>query len=208
LNYQPMKFRKELISSLEKQHAAQFTGPLYTKESTSSYKQTTEFSPIQAFSYEREEEKHIDYLNDDEESINFQTDEIEAHQKSEGRPSTSNLKGQYVTVDLIGGGNMAQYLVEEGQVQQEIQKKKGYIWAFGKNGDGELGIANQKDSFLPKSIQLNVTAVKMISSGSHHSALVSKNGEIYVCGSQLHGKLGISNLSSMHLPKFMKVAKV
>ena len=36
-----------------------------------------------------------------------------------------------------------------------------------------------------------------ISSGSHHSAIVTKAGELFVCGSQLHGKLGIPSVNVM-----------
>jgi alpha-tubulin suppressor-like RCC1 family protein len=44
-----------------------------------------------------------------------------------------------------------------------------------------------------------------ISSGSHHSALVTKYGEIFVCGSSLHGKLGISDIDVTNLNKFIKI---
>ena len=37
-------------------------------------------------------------------------------------------------------------------IEAEIKKKKAYIWTFGKNGDGELGLASQKDTFLPRPI--------------------------------------------------------
>lgn len=69
------------------------------------------------------------------------------------------------------------------QIQQEIQKKKAFIWTFGKNTDGELGIGSLKDSFLPKAIASNIKTARYISSGSHHSAIVSKNGELFVSGS-------------------------
>jgi alpha-tubulin suppressor-like RCC1 family protein len=45
-----------------------------------------------------------------------------------------------------------------------------------------------------------------VSSGSHHSALVNQNGEVFVCGSQLHGKLGIPNVSVMNLLKWQQVS--
>jgi len=36
-------------------------------------------------------------------------------------------------------------------------------------------------------------AVKGVSSGSHHSVLVTKTGEVFSCGSFLHGKLGLAS---------------
>ncbi len=41
-----------------------------------------------------------------------------------------------------------------------------------------------------------------ISSGSHHTGIVTSNGELYMCGSALHGKLGIDNLKMMQITKF------
>jgi alpha-tubulin suppressor-like RCC1 family protein len=68
---------------------------------------------------------------------------------------------------------------------------------------------SQKDIFLPKPINQTLKGVsqtaKWISSGSHHSAIVTKAGELFVCGSQLHGKLGIPSLNVMHLTKFQQI---
>jgi alpha-tubulin suppressor-like RCC1 family protein len=41
-----------------------------------------------------------------------------------------------------------------------------------------------------------------ISSGSHHTGIVTKEGELFMSGSTLHGKLGISNLKMMQIMKF------
>ena len=50
---------------------------------------------------------------------------------------------------------------------------------------------------------LKTSAVaKWISSGSHHSGIVTKAGELYVSGSQLHGKLGIQTQNGMHVTRF------
>lgn len=59
----------------------------------------------------------------------------------------------------------------------------------------------------PKCIQAteDLSSAIHISSGSHHSALVTKGGELFVCGSALHGKLGIKNLSCSNVTKFTKV---
>ena len=37
-------------------------------------------------------------------------------------------------------------------ISQQIIDKKAFIWSFGKNKDGELGIGSQKDAFLPRPI--------------------------------------------------------
>mgnify|MGYP001065214376 CR=1 FL=1 len=60
----------------------------------------------------------------------------------------------------------------------------------------------------PKTIHLpdEYGSAQSISSGSHHSALVTKGGENYVCGSSLHGKLGMPALSVNNLSKFTRLS--
>jgi alpha-tubulin suppressor-like RCC1 family protein len=38
--------------------------------------------------------------------------------------------------------------------------------------------------------------MNMVTSGGQHSAAIDINGRLYVCGSYLHGKLGIDDLAS------------
>ena len=37
-------------------------------------------------------------------------------------------------------------------ISQQIIDKKAFVWAFGKNKDGEIGIGSQRDAFLPRPI--------------------------------------------------------
>ena len=39
-----------------------------------------------------------------------------------------------------------------GAIAQQIIDKKAFVWAFGKNKDGEIGIGSQRDAFLPRPI--------------------------------------------------------
>ena len=78
-------------------------------------------------------------------------------------------------------------------IAQKIVDKKAFIWAFGANKDGEIGIGSQRDQLQPRAIanHLEGGSARSISSGSHHTVAVSKSGDVYVCGSHLHGKLGL-----------------
>jgi len=90
-------------------------------------------------------------------------------------------------------------------IAQSIIDKKSFIWALGQNKDGELGIGSQRDALLPRPIASQLRdgqSARFISSGSHHTALVSKAGEVYVCGSHLHGKLGMASNGILNLTKF------
>ena len=83
------------------------------------------------------------------------------------------------------------------------------MWSFGKNKDGELGIGSQKDALLPRPIATVLKesqSAKCISGGNQHTALVSKSGDVYVCGSSLHGKLGLQSQGIIHLTKFNQIS--
>ena len=54
--------------------------------------------------------------------------------------------------------NRPQSVEDEGDmgdirtISQQIIDKKAFVWAFGKNKDGEIGIGSQRDAFLPRPI--------------------------------------------------------
>ena len=88
-------------------------------------------------------------------------------------------------------------------IAQKIVAKKAYIWAFGANKDGEIGVGSQRDQLQPRAIanHLEGGSARHIASGSHHTVVVSKSGDVYVCGSHLHGKLGLPSQGIIHLTK-------
>ena len=87
---------------------------------------------------------------------------------------------------------------------QIIEEKLAYVLAFGQNKDGELGLGNQQDAFLPEPIN-GFEPARSVSSGSHHSMMVSKSGKVFTCGSALHGKLGLQINEAGNLVKFTQV---
>ena len=88
-----------------------------------------------------------------------------------------------------------QQILESQQLEQHIRDKRAYVWCFGKNTNGELGLASTRDAFNPQCMNnrmlQNGQVPVQISSGSHHSALVTNTGELFITGSALHGKLGL-----------------
>lgn len=95
---------------------------------------------------------------------------------------------------------------ERQTMEKDIREKKAYIWCFGKNSNGELGVQTTKDVLLPKSLPPSIfktsQTAAFISSGSHHTGIVTNAGDLYMCGSSLHGKLGISSIRMMQITKF------
>lgn len=96
--------------------------------------------------------------------------------------------------------------IEMSKFEEEtvkIKREKSFLLCFGKNKNGELGIGSLKNLYEPLQIK-NTTLPVQISSGGHHSALINEKGELFLCGSQLHGKLSL-NTSQMNVTKWQKV---
>lgn len=56
----------------------------------------------------------------------------------------------------------------------QIQNKKAFVWAFGKNAEGELALGVYKDALLPRFVSgLKGQSARCISSSNHHTALVT-----------------------------------
>ncbi|KAL4431712.1 hypothetical protein ABPG74_017341 [Tetrahymena malaccensis] len=86
---------------------------------------------------------------------------------------------------------------------------KCYIFAWGKNESGELSFGNQKQPFYNKPENpknLDRIYIKQISTSQNHSACISANGELFVCGSALHGKLGLEDLTMANINKFQMIS--
>ena len=49
---------------------------------------------------------------------------------------------------------------------------------------------------------MNEKTIMHISSGGSHSAVVDGDGKLYVCGSALHGKLGLEKLNKVSISSF------
>jgi hypothetical protein len=96
--------------------------------------------------------------------------------------------------------------------QEEIQELKAYIWACGKNTDGELGLGHPssgEDVSLPKNIeQLRDFPIKQMCASNTHTVLLTPHGDVHVSGSTLHGKLGLQGIEKPHLNKFHMVTQV
>jgi len=104
---------------------------------------------------------------------------------------------------MKGGLQFAQCAVEGEMDSQQIKAKKAFVWAFGKNAEGELSIGNTKDSLQPRyAVGLKGLPAKCVASSNTHTAVVTQDGGLFVCGSALHGKLGIENMKNLKISKF------
>ena len=84
-----------------------------------------------------------------------------------------------------------------------MEKTQASAYSWGKNKDGELSVGLTRDVFQPQAIRgLRSKELKWVSSGGQHSACIDVEGVLYICGSYLHGKLGIEDLTTTSVLSF------
>lgn len=95
------------------------------------------------------------------------------------------------------------HALSAGAGQSCALTKTGDLYVWGINDNGELGIGKATELNTPKRLDLNFR-IDMVSCGYYHTAIVSKKGRLYTCGSNEYSQLG-HNLDSR---KFQEVAKI
>jgi alpha-tubulin suppressor-like RCC1 family protein len=84
-------------------------------------------------------------------------------------------------------------LLEEEQEEEPSVEKKvtALIYSWGRNEDGELAIANNKVAHTPTPIRGFRGVAREVASARTHTAIINAEGQIYMAGSLLFGKIGI-----------------
>lgn len=87
-----------------------------------------------------------------------------------------------------------------------MEKLEASAYSWGKNKDGELSVGSTKDIFHPQAVRgMKNKQIVWVASGGQHSACIDTEGQLYVCGSYLHGKLGIEDLTTISVLVFTLV---
>lgn len=87
-------------------------------------------------------------------------------------------------IDIACGWNSSMAVTENGE-----------LFTWGSNSHGQLGLKNiipiGGKTSKPLKVELNVP-VKKIAMGLRHSALITRDSKVFVCGSSTKGQLGIN----------------
>ena len=79
---------------------------------------------------------------------------------------------------------------------------KGHLYAWGYNGDGELGNGTTNDAGKPVKVGLPAgTKVKIVSAGGDHTLALSTTGQLYAWGYNGDGELGDGTTTSRDTPE-------
>ncbi|XP_063077920.1 probable E3 ubiquitin-protein ligase HERC3 isoform X1 [Engraulis encrasicolus] len=80
----------------------------------------------------------------------------------------------------------------------------GAVFGWGKNSAGQLGLGNKND--VPEPVQvtsLNCKKTVHISCGDEHTAVLTKDGLVFTCGSGRYGQLGHNSLRDELRPRLV-----
>ena len=93
---------------------------------------------------------------------------------------------------------------------RDIFYKDIYLYSWGKNKYGELGIGNLSNTDIPSPIiSFDYKSIKSLKSGGRNTIILSQDGNIYLCGSNIFGLLAINSeiQNNEHKQKIFKKIK-
>ena len=84
-------------------------------------------------------------------------------------------------------------LHSESSSHSKIYNKEIYIYSWGKNKYGELGLNTAKNTFIPSPIKtLKQTIIKSVKSGGRNTIILTSDGQVLMCGSNIFNLLAIN----------------
>ena len=80
------------------------------------------------------------------------------------------------------------------QKREKLNLKDVFIYSWGKNKNGELGIGTSVNAYIPTPItSLNTKNIISVKPGGRNTLLIKEDGNIYLCGSNIFGLLALNN---------------
>lgn len=89
---------------------------------------------------------------------------------------------------------------DSGVVHTILLDAQGQAWAMGSNGNGQLCLGDSVDkAFIPEKISFDGKIVD-VAIGGEHTLLLDESGNVYGCGSNAVGQLGLGTTSKASVP--------
>lgn len=77
-----------------------------------------------------------------------------------------------------------------------VVSEEGHVYGFGLNINNELGTNDLTNHRIPTRIHGLPAPARQVACGREHSGIVTDEGDLFMCGLNLYGRLGIYNLRS------------
>lgn len=76
----------------------------------------------------------------------------------------------------------------------------GYVYSFGRNDYGQLGLGDNDNMNIPMIIDNLRDTIVQIAAGSYHSLLLTTLGQLYSFGQNINGELGLGDNDDKNIP--------
>lgn len=114
----------------------------------------------------------------------------------DGSTSDSDLP---VPVDLPAGVKVA--AIAAGEYHSLAVTTTGAVYAWGNNGDGQLGIGTTTNSDVPVEVDLPAgVSAAAVGAGDNHSLVTTTSGAVYAWGDNTYGELGDGTTTQSDVP--------
>jgi alpha-tubulin suppressor-like RCC1 family protein len=109
--------------------------------------------------------------------------------RSAGTPAAEKENTHTVPVAVAGLSDLV--AISAGSGHSIALKRDGTVWAWGYNGEGQLGNGTAADSRSPTPVQVgSLSEIKAIVAGDRHCLALKGDGTVWAWGNNWHGQLG------------------
>ena len=97
--------------------------------------------------------------------------------------------------------------IAAGREHTVVLKNDGTVWAWGHNGNGQLGDGTGERSLTPVQVH-GLSDVKAISAGERYTAAVKNDGTVWIWGEDLYAQSNNANYSHNYIPVQIEISDV
>jgi alpha-tubulin suppressor-like RCC1 family protein len=109
--------------------------------------------------------------------------------KSYGSPADDKKNTHTLPAEVDGLSDVV--AISAGEGHSIALKQNGTVWAWGYNGEGQLGNGTMADAHFPTPVQVSsLSEIKAIAAGERHCLALKDDGTVWAWGNNWYGQLG------------------
>jgi alpha-tubulin suppressor-like RCC1 family protein len=130
-----------------------------------------------------------------------------------GQLGAGSLRQKLITIPtLIRRREIGQIMaISAGSIHSLILNSQGQVFSFGSDEEGQLGIGYEEESeYYPAPVRIRALEnIIAISAGYDHSLFLNSQGQVYSCGGNEYGQLGIGDdVDEQETPTLIETSEI
>jgi hypothetical protein len=124
-----------------------------------------------------------------------------------GELGLGHTKNQKQPTALVSLSGQSVGVVACGEFHTMIVLKNGEVYGFGYNGSGQLGLGHKENTSIPQRVPVlsnraaNGDKITSVSCGYYHTVCITGDGDLWVCGYNANGMLGLGHTTEIAMPE-------